>query len=215
MNTSDATPRQIRSMEKRDVIAAAALKVFLDQGYVGASVDEIAAEAEVSKRTVYAHFGDKEQLFRAVITSTIAPMQLRLKKRLAALVDDDPEEALLALAQSLAQMVVVPQVVRLRRLVSAEADRFPDLAAMWYRLGPEQTVAQLDDYLRRLSSRGALLIPDTRTAAEQLLWLSISTPINRLMFMPSGATAEPMELERSATHAFTVFWRAYGAGPTE
>src|SRR5690606_15803792 len=69
--TQPRTP-QVRGDAKRGEIMQAALSAFLDHGYLGTSVDEIAAVAHASKRTVYSHFGDKEALFREVIRSTIA-----------------------------------------------------------------------------------------------------------------------------------------------
>ena len=57
---------------KRQTIADAALQVFLRQGFAGASVDEIAAEARVSKPTIYAHFGSKEELFRRIMAAIVA-----------------------------------------------------------------------------------------------------------------------------------------------
>ena len=65
----DASPELART--KRQTIADAALHVFLRQGFAGASVDEIAAEARVSKPTIYAHFGSKEELFRRIIAAIV------------------------------------------------------------------------------------------------------------------------------------------------
>lgn len=197
---------QVRGDAKHDAILRASLDVFLASGYLGTSVDDIAAAAHASKRTVYSHFGDKEGLFREVVHSTIAPMQAALQQQLALPWDDDPWEALRALTRRLATIVVTPEVIRLRRLLSAEADRFPDLAAEWYRLGPAQTVDRLADWL----AASGLPVPDPRTAAEQLIWLVVSTPLNRLMFAPSGEAALPGELDRAAGTAFDLFRRAYG-----
>ncbi|MCC6792553.1 MAG: TetR/AcrR family transcriptional regulator, partial [Thermomicrobiales bacterium] len=170
----------------------------------------IAAKARTSKRTVYQHFGDKEGLFRAVIRSTIGPMQRSLQEQIAVVADADARASLRTLVRGLATIVVTPQVVRLRRIVIAEADRFPDLAAEWHDLGPEQTVGRIEEYLAALTRLGALRIDDTRVAAEHLLWLTISTPLNRLMFAPSGTSVSHAELERVADASFEAFWRAYG-----
>jgi TetR/AcrR family transcriptional repressor of mexJK operon len=199
---------QVRGEAKRDEIVQAALTVFLDHGYLGASVDEIAAAAHASKRTVYSHFGDKEALFRDVIRSTIAPMQEALQRQLDRASRDDPRKGLRSIARGLATIILTPQVVRLRRVVVAETDRFPDLAAQWYRLGPEQTVERLAAYLGELDG---LRVRDRRVAAEQLLWLVVSEPLNRLMFAPSGTTLTAAEIERAAGHGFDLFWRAYGS----
>jgi len=197
---------QVRGDAKREAIIQATLDVFLDGGYLGTSVDDVAAAAHASKRTVYSHFGDKEGLFREVIRSTIAPMQAAVQQQLELPTGDDPWEALRRVTGSLVRIVVTPRVIRLRRVLSAEADRFPDLAEEWYRLGPEQTFDRLAGWL----AASGLPIADTRTAAEQLVWLTISTPLNRLMFAPSDTTLRADELDRTADAAFELFRRAYG-----
>src|SRR2546423_228720 len=68
LSASDA---QTRSERKRAAILAAATEVFLEKGYPGTSMDEIAALAEVSKQTVYKHFADKERLFSEIVTNTV------------------------------------------------------------------------------------------------------------------------------------------------
>src|SRR4051794_37109139 len=60
-----------RSERKRAAILAAATGVFLEKGYLGTSMDEIAAVAAVSKQTVYKHFADKERLFSEIVTNTV------------------------------------------------------------------------------------------------------------------------------------------------
>ena len=59
---------------KGEAIAAAALRLFLRDGYERTSVDAIAAEAGVSKRTIYNRYGDKENLFLSVLRDTYAAM---------------------------------------------------------------------------------------------------------------------------------------------
>lgn len=210
MTTEKTQPGRARSEQKRRQILDAALPIFLTGGYLGTSVDEIAAAGSTSKRTVYNHFGDKEGLFRAVIASTIAPMQEALQANIDLAAAGDPREALRSLVHDLAAIIVRPDVIRLRRVVIAECDRFPDLAAEWYRLGPDQTIERLARYLAQMAASGDLRVGESRLAAEHLLWLAISTPLNRLMFAPSGTTVDPAEVRRNAEAAFELFWSAYG-----
>ena len=205
MSTSTAT-RQARGESKRAEILAAALAVFLANGYLGTNLDDVAAAARASKRTLYAHFGDKEGLFREVIRGTVAPMHAALQAELDLAPRQDAREALQSLAHNLATIIVTPTVAQLRRIIIAEADRFPDLAAEWYRLGPQQTVARIAAYIDGLG----LELVDPRSAAEQLLWLSISAPLNRLMFAPAGTRPTNRELRHAADGAAETFWRAFG-----
>jgi TetR/AcrR family transcriptional repressor of mexJK operon len=205
---------RVRGDAKRDEIRHAALAVFLSNGYLGTNVDQIAAAARTSKRTVYSHFGDKEQLFRDVIRGTIEPMQAALKDLLDSAKPGHAPESLRSLVRNLTTLIVTPQVAHLRRTVIAEAERFPDLAAEWYRLGPEQTVDRLADHLTTISRPARLRIDDARVAAQHLLWLAVSAPLNRLMFAPESV-ASPDELDQTATAAFEAFWRAYGPAESQ
>src|ERR1700720_600831 len=66
-----AEPEEKRSDRKHREIVEAAAEVFLRQGYLGTSMDEIAARAGVSKQTVYKHFVDKERLFVEIVVATV------------------------------------------------------------------------------------------------------------------------------------------------
>ena len=56
-----------RPRSKKEQIVQAAIKVFLENGYAGTSMNRVAAEADVIKATIYSHFKDKEELFAAII----------------------------------------------------------------------------------------------------------------------------------------------------
>src|ERR1700722_10134894 len=83
---------------KHDAIGAAALTLFARDGYERTSVDAIAAEAGVSKRTVYSHYGDKENLFLLVIADTYDQMRERFAEIIARMTGEvtDAERSLIA-----------------------------------------------------------------------------------------------------------------------
>src|SRR5687767_5395661 len=117
-----------RSARKRKVIMEAATAAFLKQGYLGTSMDEIAAQAAVSKQTVYKHFSDKKTLFADIVTETSAGVDEELKAATLALVEgDDLEDALRRVARQLMASILHPRVLQLRRLIIAEAGRFPEI----------------------------------------------------------------------------------------
>src|ERR1700722_12921271 len=84
-----------RSERKRAAILGAATAVFLRNGYVGTSMDEIAALAAVSKQTVYKHFADKESLFSEIVVSTVNEISDPNHEEVMALADADDVEAAL------------------------------------------------------------------------------------------------------------------------
>ena len=122
-----------RSARKRRAIMEAATTVFLRSGYLGTSMDEIAALAEVSKQTVYKHFTDKERLFAEIILATIDRVGEPFYAGINTLGDTDD---LGELARRLIKIVLSPDVLALRRLVIGEAGRFPRLGRARSRRAP-------------------------------------------------------------------------------
>src|SRR3990167_11050444 len=101
-NATVATKREdpSRSERKRRAILDAATEIFLQHGYLGASMDELAAQAEVSKQTVYKQFASKEALFVAVVSGMTGAAGDEVQREIAKLGEqDDPEKELLAYAE--------------------------------------------------------------------------------------------------------------------
>ncbi|NIK55214.1 TetR/AcrR family transcriptional regulator [Kribbella shirazensis] len=207
METEGRTPR------KRRAILAAATEVFLQHGYLGASMDEVAAKAGVSKQTVYKQFENKERLFAEIVLGTSDQLMDGL---LQAYVDTlegaaDAREALRALALRLLQSLTADGVLQLRRLVIAEADRFPEVCGAWFDSGFEKSLDALGQALTRLSDRGLLReLDDPTLAAYQFAGLVMYKPMNRAMFAGTRQRPKPGELEGLADRAVDVFLAAYG-----
>jgi AcrR family transcriptional regulator len=202
-----------RSERKRQAILTAARAAFLDHGYAGTSMDQIAAAAAVSKQTVYKHFADKDRLFESVITGDIGDAEQQSRAVIDAL-PDSPDLAadLRAFARQHLAIVAQPHLVRLRRVVIAEADRFPDLASTWYASGPERGHTTLADRFAALAAQGRLRIDDPLLAAQHFNWLILSIPLNRAMFRPGAEPFTPAELDHYADEGVRVFLAAYGPG---
>ena len=221
---STVTERGTRSERKRADILAAATALFLQQGYAGASMDEIAAHAAVSKQTVYKHFADKEQLFSTIILSTTA--------QAAAFAEAVPrllpgrgelEQELRALAHRYIRVVMDPQVLQLRRLIIAEARHFSDLARTYYERAPERVVAALATALQRYAGQGLVALDDPLLAANHFAFLILAIPLDKAMFCGDEGSAAVGEanLDRLADAGVRVFLAAYGdhggreGGPVE
>src|SRR5690606_26442135 len=112
-------------------------RFLLRGGYLGTSVDEIAARAKVAKQTVYEHFGGKEALFNEIVLRTIDQVGEPFFE-LSAEVDDvdDVESSLRDLARRLVRVVREPRLIELRRLVIGEVGRFPKLGRVFVQRGP-------------------------------------------------------------------------------
>jgi AcrR family transcriptional regulator len=199
-----------RSAGKRRAILDAAREVFLRNGFPAASMDEVAALAGVSKVTVYNHFSDKQGLFTAIVTGAIHEAENSSRP----LVDDlgdsvDIEQDLRTFARRHITLVTQPHLIRMRRMIIAEAIRFPDLAKAWHRTGPERGHATLAGQIERLVRRSVLRAADPLLAAQHLNYLILSVPLNEAMFTGRDKPYGPRQLQRFADEAVRVFLAAY------
>ena len=199
-----------RSTRKRRAILDAATTVFLSNGYLGTSMDEIAALARVSKQTVYKHFADKERLFSEIVIATVDEIANPNYDEVLKLSDiGDLEHNLRGFARRQLRAVMEPRLLQLRRLVIGEAGRFPQLGRLFYERGPGRTIDALATMLERLASRGALELDDPRIAAAHFNWLVMSIPLNQAMLLGEHEPATPAELDRYADAGVRAFLAAY------
>jgi TetR/AcrR family transcriptional regulator, mexJK operon transcriptional repressor len=199
-----------RSARKRQGIIEAAAAAFLRNGYLGTSMDEIAALAGVSKQTVYKQFADKERLFTEIVLGAIDQVGEPFFGGLDALEDtQDLEADLRKLAGQLISIVADPRLLQLRRLVIGEAGRFPELGRSYYERGPGRSTETLASRMQVLAERGLLSLDDARLAAQHFNWLVLSIPLNQAMFSVD-LDFSPAELNRYADEAVRIFLAAYG-----
>jgi TetR/AcrR family transcriptional repressor of mexJK operon len=205
-NLPEPPPDEGRSVRKRRAILEAGRTVFMRGGYEGASMDEVAALAQVSKQTVYKHFADKQTLFTEILN---LDMEGRANELVQALAETEGDKAdLHELARRHIASIVKPDVMRMRRMVIGEADRFPDLARAWSETGIQVGLAKLAERFAELAERGVVRIKDPQLAAEHFNWLVLSTPLNRSMFEPEARFSQ-QELERFADEGVRIFEAAY------
>jgi TetR/AcrR family transcriptional regulator, mexJK operon transcriptional repressor len=198
------------SASKRQAILDAARAVFLSGGYRGASMDEVAALAQVSKVTVYNHFSDKRSLFTAVITSAIDEAEQSTHSLVDRLGQStDLAKDLRTFARQHIIEVTQPHLIQMRRMIIAEAARFPELARAWHRSGPERAHTTLAKQVKELGSRGLLEASDPLLAAQHLNYLILSVPVNEAMFTGRDKPYPRSQLYRYADEAVRVFLAAY------
>lgn len=180
MSTENAPGARPRTASKRAAILGAARDLFLADGYERTSVDAIAARADVSKRTVYDHFGGKEALFLAVVSaaadSLLATLGAAIDEELAD--DRDLDRALLGFARRVAtDAFPSSEYAVLRKLIAAEGARLP--VPEQERLGdaPEKMLAERFGAFARA---GRLRAPDPRRAAEHFVALTFLLALDSL-----------------------------------
>lgn len=201
-----------RSAHKRLAILSAGRDLFLSNGYQGTSVDQIAASAEVSKQTVYKHFGDKRELLLNIVNEALDGTVTPFRERIAALAGTtDLEADLTALAADYLRAVLQEPVVQLRRLVVGEANRIPELAQLYYNEAPARTLAAFADCFSALHGRGLLRIPEPAVAAEHFAFLVVGRPIDQALFYGGPQVLAAIDVERHVRAGTRVFLTAYGS----
>ncbi len=132
---------------KQEMILKGAVQVFLRSGYAGTSMDRVAAEARVSKQTIYSHFQDKEGLFKALMERmTIRRFQSAFQ---TATLQGEPEVLLRQFAETYLKKIADEEYIALFRLIFAESVRFPELAKLYSRAVIQQGRQLVSDYFRR------------------------------------------------------------------
>lgn len=211
---ADDRPKRARRLASGGPIREAATALFLEKGYQGTSMDDIAAAAQISKQTIYTHFASKEELFADLVLGNadrVNEFSIAIESTRAA-ARQDLGGALRGLAHGYARFVIRPEVLRLRRLVIGEAGRFPDLARTYFETVPGRVYAALADLFGELGTDGRLRIDDPILAAHQFAWLILGQPLDRGMFFDVEAAIEGLDLDHVADEAVRVFLAAYGRG---
>lgn len=183
----------------------AARQVFTRQGYSAASMDEIAAAAQVSKATVYAHFKSKQGLFAAMMRREChrCMEQMALPDEVHQL---ELEPALQRIAASFLAAAMDDGILELMRTVIAESPRLPELGQIFYNAGPRTTNEGVVAYLDRACSQGLLVIEDTRIASIQFLGMLRGDLQMRALM---GLDIDQAEVDCLADSAVGAFLRAH------
>lgn len=175
----------------REHILDTAKLAFLETGFERTSMDAIAARAETSKRSLYAHFPTKDALFLAVVERVRALFGERM--RTPADYSEHPPEAIVQYCGRFAQLLRWSSVARMLRLGIAEAERLPDLAAGLYDVLFEATTRDLAAHIEATSG---LTHDRAATAANQLIALTVNPALPRLLLGVDPLTDEIPELTR-------------------
>jgi TetR/AcrR family transcriptional regulator, mexJK operon transcriptional repressor len=201
-----------RSARKHLTILSAGRDLFLSNGYQGTSVDQIAASAEVSKQTVYKHFGDKHELLLAIVNNALESTVTPFLERISALADTaDLERDLTELAADYLRMVLQEPVVQLRRLVIGEANRVPELAQLYYEQAPGRALPAFADCFSALHDRGLLRVPEPAIAAEHFAFLIVGRSIDQALFYGGPAVLASIDIDHHVRAGVRVFLAAYQA----
>ncbi|MGC9418140.1 MAG: TetR/AcrR family transcriptional regulator [Rhodovulum sp.] len=203
----NATPGRIKKGRKFDQVLHGAREVFLRDGFEGASVDDIARAAGVSKATLYSYFPDKRLLFVEVFRLECD------RQTMAALDEIDFAAPVPAVLRKAGEHMVASFLSELNqavfRVCVAEADRFPELCDAFYHSGPRRLHDELVAYLAGVNDRGELAIPDPPLAADQFIELCKADLYLRHLLRLADSFP-PAEIDRVIDGAVATFMARYG-----
>ena len=180
-----------------------ATEVFLDEGFKGASMSEIARRAGASKQTLYARYPSKAALFAALVErkasrlfETIGPLGEGRSLR----------ETLVHCGSSLLELILSEDARGVHRVVIAECMEFPELAEIFWERGPGRVRAMLAEYLRAQQKSGEIRCDDPEQAVEILLGLVVSgASLRAWLGIRPTLVRTPAQRKAWVNHAVDVF----------
>ncbi|MEO1733014.1 MAG: TetR/AcrR family transcriptional regulator [Pseudomonadota bacterium] len=198
----------VRTGRKFDQVLEGARKVFMSDGFEGASVDDIAKAAGVSKATLYSYFPDKKLLFIEMARVECG----RMAEQTLGMMDINApvRDAMKVAANQVINFLTSRFALQVFRICVAESNRFPELGRAFYENGPKRGRREIIEYFAIKVAHGELKIPDFEMAADQFSELCKSRLWNKAVF---GIQSEFTEFERRqvAEEAVETFLARYGA----
>lgn len=202
---------EIKKGRKYDQVLEGARQVFMRDGFEGASVDDIARAAGVSKATLYSYFNDKRLLFSEVARIECARQAEAAITKIGAY--ETVEDALHEAANLLVRFFLSDFGKQVYRICVAEADRFPELGKSFYISGPQLARERLVAVLRPYVDRGDLIIDDLDLAAGQFNELC-KTDLFMRALCGVEADFDDTRIARIAQGAVAMFLARYRAAKT-
>ncbi len=197
----------VKRGRKFDQVIDGARDVFMRVGFEGASVDEIAKAAQVSKATLYSYFPDKRLLFMEVAKSECVRQAERAIDNID--VDGPVEHVLHDIGWQFMNFITSDFGQRVFRICCSEADRFPEVGREFYESGPGLAKSRVEEYLHGAQAAGLLKMDDVPMAAEQFMELCKASIFPKLVFNLTK-TFSHEEKEYVINNAIATFMARYG-----
>ena len=200
-------PTREQARARHEQLLDCAFENFLDKGYEPTTIEAIAAEVSMTKRTVYARYPEKAALFRAALrrgTERRAANRARIEATYAGSL----EQTLINIAMLRIELAGTEEGIKLQRLINTEAYRFPDIFQTYYEIAALPTVEFLADLLAEETVRGTLAVEDAMLAANVFMSMVVSGPVR---FLASGNALDTESVSHRVAFAVRLFLK--GAEP--
>ncbi|MBD9485046.1 TetR/AcrR family transcriptional regulator [Pseudomonas sp. PDM14] len=199
-------PGRPKDPAKRLAILEAAKRLFMSNGYEGSSMDAIAAEAGVSKLTVYSHFTDKETLFACAVESKCEEQLPPLRFELRA--DASIDSTLLAIGRGFDALINSDESVAMMRLVMTQTGQNPELGKLFYEAGPQKMLLAMEHLLQQADQLGQLRVEQPQRAAEHFFSL-LKGGCNFRRLVGCGEQPSSAATDIHVQDVVSLFLRAY------
>jgi TetR/AcrR family transcriptional repressor of mexJK operon len=206
--TSTTGPGRPKDLAKRQAILNAAKDLFVRNGYASTSMDAVAAEAGVSKLTVYSHFNDKETLFSAAV---VARCEEQLPELFVDVGTAEPvEKVLLGIARGFQTLINSPESIELHRLMIALGTQDTALSQVFFEAGPQRILHEMERLLTRVNDTEGLHFDSPVSAAGHFLSL-IKGVCNFRLLIGNGGVPDEQTGEQHVREVVALFLKAYRA----
>lgn len=195
---------------KREAIIEAAAQSFMDAGFAATSIEQVAADAGVSKVTIYNHFGDKRALFVAAVERECQKMRGHFT------IDVMPagsiRDHLNTIGKAMFAFLSRPEMIQFERRIAAETETEPAIGLAFLEAGPWRMKEDFSAFLKHAAEFGELTVDDTYLAAEQFVSMCKGMGDLEHRF---GSHVSKEDSERRIAGAVEVFLAAYAAEPVQ
>ena len=201
-----AGPGRPKDLGKRAAILDVAKRLFVQHGFDGVSMDQIAAEASVSKLTVYSHFGDKESLFSSAVRAKCEeqmPSALFLEG-----LEGDLYEQLTVIARAFFALVTDEEALAMHRMMMLPGTGDFHVRELFWQAGPQQLKDAFGAFLRAREARGELHVPEIERAAAQFFCL-LKGEIHMQMLCGMCCLPQPDDIDAHIAATVNLFLRAH------
>jgi len=189
---------------KRAAIVDAAARSFFEHGFAATSIEQVAADAGVSKVTIYNHFRDKRTLFIAAVERECARMKGHFS------IEDAPggaiRDRLRAIGEAMVAFLSRPEMIRFEHRIAAETESDPEIGLAFLEAGPRRMKRAFGEFLEHAARGGELDIANPAIAAEQFVSMCKGMGDLERRF---GAHPSPPAIQKRIDSAVDVFLAAY------
>lgn len=194
---------------RRDEILDVAEHLLLARGYGSITMDLLAAQARVAKRTIYQQIGDKQEVFLAIIDRITARV---LDSLHPPGLSEPVHLALHQFGTRLLETMLSDQAIGFERLVITQATEHPDVAARFYEHGPGRGLLALTDFISDRAAAGELAVTSPHAAASHLFNLLLGE-LWRQRLLNILPAVEQHRIDQQVHEAVDIFLSHYAAEP--